>query len=105
MGRDQDSRKTYFRRSREKASWESAPSFDRERVRLAQSAETVNESTISQSHTYPEHADAHFNLADIYERRGEKAAALRHLKSTARSGRRDFAIILAIPQNGGLPRF
>lgn len=29
----------------------------------------------------PEHADAHFNLAGIYERRGEKAAALRHLKA------------------------
>lgn len=28
----------------------------------------------------PDHADAHFNLAGIYERRGEKAAALRHLK-------------------------
>jgi len=29
----------------------------------------------------PDHADAHFNLAGIYERRGEKAAALRHLKA------------------------
>lgn len=29
----------------------------------------------------PENADAHYNLAGIYERRGEKQAALRHLKS------------------------
>jgi tetratricopeptide (TPR) repeat protein len=29
----------------------------------------------------PENADAHFNLAGIYERRNEKAAALRHLKA------------------------
>jgi len=28
----------------------------------------------------PENADAHYNLAGIYERRGEKQAALRHLK-------------------------
>ena len=28
----------------------------------------------------PDNADAHFNLAGIYERRGEKQAALRHLK-------------------------
>jgi tetratricopeptide (TPR) repeat protein len=28
----------------------------------------------------PQNADAHFNLAGLYERRGEKAAALRHLK-------------------------
>jgi tetratricopeptide (TPR) repeat protein len=28
----------------------------------------------------PQNADAHFNLAGMYERRGEKAAALRHLK-------------------------
>ena len=35
----------------------------------------------------PENADAHFNLAGIYERRGEKAAALRHLKDYRRLGR------------------
>jgi len=29
----------------------------------------------------PEHADAHYNLAGIYERRGEKAEAVRHLKA------------------------
>ena len=29
----------------------------------------------------PNNADAHYNLAGIYERRGEKQAALRHLKS------------------------
>ncbi len=29
----------------------------------------------------PHNADAHYNLAGIYERRGEKAAALRHLKA------------------------
>lgn len=29
----------------------------------------------------PTNADAHYNLAGIYERRGEKAAALRHLKA------------------------
>lgn len=29
----------------------------------------------------PGNADAHYNLAGIYERRGEKAAALRHLKA------------------------
>lgn len=29
----------------------------------------------------PQNADAHFNLAGLYERRGEKAAALRHLKT------------------------
>ena len=28
----------------------------------------------------PQNADAHFNLAGLYERRGEKASALRHLK-------------------------
>jgi tetratricopeptide (TPR) repeat protein len=28
----------------------------------------------------PQNADAHFNLAGLYERRGEKPAALRHLK-------------------------
>lgn len=28
----------------------------------------------------PDNTDAHYNLAGIYERRGEKAAALRHLK-------------------------
>jgi len=28
----------------------------------------------------PQNADAHFNIAGLYERRGEKAAALRHLK-------------------------
>ncbi len=28
----------------------------------------------------PRNADAHYNLAGIYERRGEKQAALRHLK-------------------------
>lgn len=28
----------------------------------------------------PNHADAHYNMAGIYERRGEKQAALRHLK-------------------------
>jgi tetratricopeptide (TPR) repeat protein len=28
-----------------------------------------------------DNADAHYNLAGIYERRGEKAAALRHLKA------------------------
>jgi tetratricopeptide (TPR) repeat protein len=32
----------------------------------------------------PDIADAHFNLAGIYERRGEKAAALRHLKEYRR---------------------
>ena len=32
----------------------------------------------------PDNADAHFNLAGIYERRGEKAAALRHLKDYRR---------------------
>jgi tetratricopeptide (TPR) repeat protein len=29
----------------------------------------------------PDNADAHYNLAGIYERKGEKQAALRHLKS------------------------
>lgn len=29
----------------------------------------------------PDNADAHFNLAGIYERRGDKAAAVRHLKA------------------------
>lgn len=29
----------------------------------------------------PENADAHFNLAGLYERRGEKADAVRHLKA------------------------
>jgi tetratricopeptide (TPR) repeat protein len=29
----------------------------------------------------PDHADAHYNLAGIYERRGDKQAALRHLKT------------------------
>ena len=29
----------------------------------------------------PENADAHYNLAGIFERRGDKAAALRHLKA------------------------
>jgi len=29
----------------------------------------------------PDNADAHYNLAGIYERRGEKQAALRHLKA------------------------
>ena len=28
----------------------------------------------------PENADAHYNIAGMYERRGDKAAALRHLK-------------------------
>jgi len=32
----------------------------------------------------PQNADAHFNLAGLYERRGEKAAALRHLKTYRR---------------------
>ena len=32
----------------------------------------------------PQNADAHFNLAGLYERRGEKAAALRHLKTCRR---------------------
>ena len=32
----------------------------------------------------PQNADAHFNLAGLYERRGEKAAALRHLKMCRR---------------------
>lgn len=32
----------------------------------------------------PGNADAHFNLAGLYERRGEKAAALRHLKTYRR---------------------
>jgi len=32
----------------------------------------------------PQFADAHFNLAGLYERRGEKAAALRHLKTYKR---------------------
>jgi tetratricopeptide (TPR) repeat protein len=31
--------------------------------------------------TDPDNADTHYNLAGIYERRGEKQAALRHLKS------------------------
>ncbi|HUP48023.1 MAG TPA: tetratricopeptide repeat protein [Thermoanaerobaculia bacterium] len=29
----------------------------------------------------PDNADAHYNLAGLYEKRGEKAAALRHLKA------------------------
>jgi tetratricopeptide (TPR) repeat protein len=29
----------------------------------------------------PENSDAHYNIAGIYERRGDKAAALRHLKA------------------------
>jgi tetratricopeptide (TPR) repeat protein len=29
----------------------------------------------------PAHADAHFNLAQLYERMGKKAAAIRHLKA------------------------
>src|SRR5438132_1877841 len=32
----------------------------------------------------PDNADAHFNVAGIYERRGDKAAALRHLKDYRR---------------------
>ena len=32
----------------------------------------------------PQNADAHYNLAGLYERRGEKAAALRHLKTYRR---------------------
>ena len=32
----------------------------------------------------PDNADAHFNLAGLYERRGDKAAALRHLKEYRR---------------------
>ena len=32
----------------------------------------------------PDNADAHYNLAGIYERRGDKAAALRHMKSYAK---------------------
>jgi len=32
----------------------------------------------------PQNADGHFNLAGLYERRGEKAAALRHLKTYRR---------------------
>ena len=32
----------------------------------------------------PDNADAHFNIAGIYEKRGEKAAALRHLKDYRR---------------------
>lgn len=32
----------------------------------------------------PDNADAHFNLAGIYERRGDKAGALRHLKDYRR---------------------
>ena len=32
----------------------------------------------------PDNADAHYNLAGIYERRGEKQAALRHLKAYRR---------------------
>ncbi len=32
----------------------------------------------------PENADAHYNLAGIYERRGDKAAAVRHLKACKR---------------------
>lgn len=32
----------------------------------------------------PDNADAHFNLAGIYERRGDKPAALRHLKDYRR---------------------
>ena len=32
----------------------------------------------------PQNADAHFNLAGLYERRGEKPAALRHLKTYRR---------------------
>jgi len=32
----------------------------------------------------PENADAHYNLAGLYERRGDKAAALRHLKEYRR---------------------
>ena len=35
----------------------------------------------------PENADAHYNLAGIYERRGDKAAALRHLKACRTSKR------------------
>jgi hypothetical protein len=29
----------------------------------------------------PKHADAHFNLARLYERLGKKALAIRHLKA------------------------
>lgn len=32
----------------------------------------------------PDNADAHYNIAGIYERRGDKAAALRHLKEYRR---------------------
>jgi tetratricopeptide (TPR) repeat protein len=35
----------------------------------------------------PENADAHYNIAGIYERRGDKAAALRHLKACRASKR------------------
>ena len=34
----------------------------------------------------PENADAHYNLAGIYERRGDKAGALRHLKEYRKLG-------------------
>lgn len=33
---------------------------------------------------HPDHADAHVNLAGIYERKGDKQAALRHLKEIRR---------------------
>ena len=35
----------------------------------------------------PDNADAHYNLAGIYERRGDKAAALRHMKAYAKMQR------------------
>lgn len=35
----------------------------------------------------PDNVDAHYNLAGIYERRGDKAAALRHLKACRSSHR------------------
>jgi len=35
----------------------------------------------------PENTDAHYNLAGLYERRGDKATALRHLKACRASKR------------------
>jgi tetratricopeptide (TPR) repeat protein len=47
---------------------------------LGRTAEAIDAYTLALT-LDPENADAHYNLAGIYERRGEKQAALRHLSA------------------------